>query len=298
MLFLLFSTLVFGQKTHQQILAQLQNPKPNSVLVVAHRSDWRNAPENSIDAMKRAIDMGVDIIELDVRKTKDGKLIVMHDLTLDRTSNGKGLISETVYDSISKLFLKDGMGFVRANKIPTLAEVMLFVKDKPVLVNLDKAYDCIPETYQVLVETGTVAQGLFKGSETVEVLNQKYPEIMSKINYMPMVWDITHNDKRKISSEPIPYTTNFLKKSNPVAFEVIFDNQNPPVFELIKIIRDAKKTVWINTLWDSICAGYTDEKAIENPEGNWGEMIKWGASVIQTDRPKELIEYLKSKKLH
>lgn len=298
MLFLLSSTLVFGQKTHQQILAQLKNPKPNSVLVVAHRSDWRNASENSIDAMKRAIAMGVDIIELDVRKTKDGKLIVMHDLTLDRTSNGKGLISETVYDSISKLFLRDGMGIVRANKIPTLAEVMLFVKDKPVLVNLDKAYDCIPETYQVLVETGTVAQGLFKGSEAVEVLNQKYPEIMSKINYMPMVWDITHDDKRKISSEPILYTTNFLKKSNPVAFEVIFDNQNSPVFELIKIIRDAKKTVWINTLWDTICAGYTDEKAMENPDANWGEMIKWGASVIQTDRPKELIEYLKSKKLH
>jgi glycerophosphoryl diester phosphodiesterase len=298
LLFLFFSTIIFGQKTSQQILNQLKNPKPNSVLVVAHRSDWRNAPENSIDAMKRAIEMGVDIIELDVRKTKDGKLIVMHDFTLDRTSNGKGLISETMYDSIAKLFLKDGIGIVRTNKIPTLAEAMLFVKDKPVLVNLDKAYDCIPETYKVLVETGTVDQGLFKGSETVEVLNERYPEIMPKIHYMPMVWDITHTDKRKISNEPIPYTQNFLKKSNPIAFEVIFDNQKPPVFELIKSIRDAKKTVWINTLWDSICAGYTDEKALENPDANWGEMIKWGANVIQTDRPKELIDYLSKRKMH
>lgn len=295
---MLYTSILFSQKTYQQILNQIKQPNSKTVLVAAHRSDWRNAPENSIEAMKRAIEMGVDIIELDVRKTKDGKLIVMHDNTLDRTSNGKGLISEIIYDSIAKLFLKDGIGITRNHKIPTLDEVMRFVKNKPVLINLDKAYDFIPETYQVLLETGTIDQGLFKGSETIEVLQQKYPEIMRKINYMPMVWDISHDDKRKISSEPIPYTINFIKKSNPVAFEVIFDNQKPAVFDLLKIIRDAKKTVWINTLWDSICAGYSDEKAIENPDANWGEMIKWGANVIQTDRPRELIEYLKNKKLH
>jgi glycerophosphoryl diester phosphodiesterase len=258
-------------------------------LVAAHRADWRNAPENSLNGIKRAIGMGVDIVEIDIRKTKDGKLIVMHDFTLDRTSTGKGLISETVYDSIAKLFLRDGANAKTKNKIPTLKEVMLLVKNKPVLVNLDKAWDYIPETYQVLIETGTVEQGLFKGYDPIELLKSKYPDIMTKINYMPMVHPM------KIEKEPLQFTKNFIKESRPVAFEV---TEGPPLFELIWIVQKAKVAVWINTLWDNICAGHSDDMALENPDANWGEMIKWGANVIQTDRPKELLDYLNSKKLH
>lgn len=62
----------------------------NSVLVVSHRADWRNAPENSLQAIQNCIDMGVDIIEIDLKKTKDGHLILMHDKKIDRTTTGKG----------------------------------------------------------------------------------------------------------------------------------------------------------------------------------------------------------------
>lgn len=59
-------------------------------MVVSHRGDWRNAPENSLQAFQNCIDMGVDMVELDLKKTKDGELILMHDGTLDRTTNGTG----------------------------------------------------------------------------------------------------------------------------------------------------------------------------------------------------------------
>lgn len=49
----------------------------NSVLVVAHRADWRNAPENSVQAIRNCIEMGVDMVEIDLKKTKDGHLIFM-----------------------------------------------------------------------------------------------------------------------------------------------------------------------------------------------------------------------------
>lgn len=73
-----------------EILSELSAPAKQSVLVVSHRGDWRNAPENSLQAFQNCIDMGVDMVELDLKKTKDGELILMHDNTLNRTTNGTG----------------------------------------------------------------------------------------------------------------------------------------------------------------------------------------------------------------
>ena len=61
----------------------------SSVLVVAHRGDWRYAPENSIAAIEHSIAVGVDVVELDLQLTKDSVLILMHDSSLDRTTTGK-----------------------------------------------------------------------------------------------------------------------------------------------------------------------------------------------------------------
>ena len=63
-------------------------------MVVAHRGDWRYAPENSIAAIEHSIDVGVDVVELDLQMTKDSVLIVMHDGTLNRTTTGKGKVNE------------------------------------------------------------------------------------------------------------------------------------------------------------------------------------------------------------
>jgi glycerophosphoryl diester phosphodiesterase len=64
------------------------------VLVAAHRGDWRDAPENSLRAFIDAADLGADIVELDLQKTKDGEIVILHDQTLDRTSKGKGSPSD------------------------------------------------------------------------------------------------------------------------------------------------------------------------------------------------------------
>ena len=63
-----------------------------NILVIAHRADWRSACENSILAIENAIEMGVDMIEIDLKKTSDNELILMHDHTLDRTTTGTGYV--------------------------------------------------------------------------------------------------------------------------------------------------------------------------------------------------------------
>jgi len=63
------------------------------VLVVGHRGFSGVAPENTVASFKKAMEIGVDMIELDVHLSKDGQVVVIHDDTLNRTTNGKGKVS-------------------------------------------------------------------------------------------------------------------------------------------------------------------------------------------------------------
>ena len=66
----------------EKILAEINDPNSKYVVVISHRGDWRNYPENSIPAIESIIRMGVDMMELDVKMTKDSVLVLMHDQTI------------------------------------------------------------------------------------------------------------------------------------------------------------------------------------------------------------------------
>lgn len=86
--------------TIDRLIVNLEDSENKEIIVVAHRGDWRHAPENSLQAIKNCIDMGVDMVEIDIRKTKDGQLVLMHDGTVDRTTNGKGRVSDLTLESL------------------------------------------------------------------------------------------------------------------------------------------------------------------------------------------------------
>ncbi len=75
-----------------RLRAALKNNRSGYVFVVAHRGDWRNAPENSVSAIKKAADMGADMVEIDIQRTKDSVFILMHDGSIDRMTNGKSFV--------------------------------------------------------------------------------------------------------------------------------------------------------------------------------------------------------------
>jgi len=99
------------------------------MLRIGHRGARAYAPENTIKSFEKAIEIGVDAVELDVRKTKDDELVVIHDADIKRTTNGKGLVSELTVKEI-KAFSSDG------EKIPTLDETLNFL-DKKVKVFIE-----------------------------------------------------------------------------------------------------------------------------------------------------------------
>lgn len=107
-------------------------------IVYAHRGASGYAPENTIAAFKKAVELGAGGIELDVQITTDGHVVVIHDTTVDRTSDGTGNVKEMTLAQIRSLDAGSWFSSEYAGeKIPTLEEVMEFLKDKDILLNIE-----------------------------------------------------------------------------------------------------------------------------------------------------------------
>lgn len=290
-------------KTSDEIVEWLKNPNDDYVAVVAHRGDWRNAPENSLQSIKNCIKIGVDIVEVDVRLTKDGKWILIHDNTLDRTTTGKGKVSDYTLEDIQGLNLKNGAGSKTTHKISTLDEVLHFIQGKPILINLDSKEWDLPTTFQLLKKTQTVNQVIFKWADPLPVMRERWGAYMDSILFMPMIYPIDYKYKERFKlyvnnniKSSYEFAQNYFEGFSPLAFEVIYDREDSPVFKSIDYIRKEKNVpVWVNSLWADLNAGHYDDIAINDPDAHWGWIIEHGANIIQTDRPYNLIEYLESK---
>lgn len=106
-------------------------------LVIAHRGGSSWAPENTIAAFAKSLDAHADGVELDIHRCKSGELIVIHDETLERTTNGKGYVKDKTLDELKKLTAGRWFGEEYAGeKLPVLDEVLKLVNGK-MIVNIE-----------------------------------------------------------------------------------------------------------------------------------------------------------------
>jgi len=99
-----------------------------NILKISHRGASAYEPENTLRAIKRALGYAVDMVEVDVRETRDGQIVVIHDETLERTTNGRGYVHQMSFSELRKLDAG------RGEKIPALQEVIDLVKGRVGLV--------------------------------------------------------------------------------------------------------------------------------------------------------------------
>lgn len=279
--------MLSAQEGVKTLVRELKDMKSEKVLVVAHRGDWRNAPENSLQAFKNCIDMGVDMIEIDLKKTKDNQLVIMHDETIDRTTDGKGKPSDYTLEEIRKFHLKNGLGRPTFHPIPTLEEVLNLAKGK-ILINIDKGYDYFKDVYALLVKTGTVNQVVIKSGYSYEKVKAENGEVLDKVIYMPIVNLDTPQAEALIDGYAV---------LRPVAVECCFNEVTPDVLRLLQKVKAGGSKIWLNSLWPSLNAGHDDDRAVELNEADesWGWLLEQGASLMQTDRPAALLDYLQTK---
>lgn len=287
---LLITICASAQNRAETIRQKLLTRDTTTVIVTAHRGDWRNFPENSIAAIVSAAEMGVDIVEIDIQQTKDGQLILMHDPTLDRTTTGKGKIADWTLDSIRTLRLKNGVGIKTKHKVPTLEEALLAAKGK-IMLNLDKADRYFDQVYDLLKKTGTTQQIVMKGTLSASKVKDFYGKYLQDVIYMPIINLDKPNAYKEIEI--------FLKDFQPVAFELLFTSDTNTLPLQLKNELKGKTLIWYNTLWDTMAGGHDDDLSIENIENGYGYLIhNLGAHIIQTDRPRYLLSYLRQHQLH
>lgn len=277
-------------RTLAERIRLLHDPQTRQILVVAHRGDWRNAPENSAKSLAYAIEAGADMVEIDLKKSKDGVLMLLHDPTLDRTTTGHGKPEDYTWAELQRLTLKNEHGGPSRQKIQTFEECMLQAKGK-VLVNIDKGYDYFREAYDVLVKTGTVDHAVIKSGKTYEEVKAENGDLLGgKLVYMPIV-----NLNRKDAGTVLE---SYRKNLRPVAYELNFSADSTLERSGYRQLTGSK--IWFNSLWANQNGGHDDELSVEeqHPEAGWGWLIERGATLIQTDRPRELVDFLRKKGLY
>src|SRR6266581_4838441 len=113
------------------VLCLAAQAQPRQVVAIAHRGDHLHHPENTLPAFEEAIRLGTDFIEVDVRTTADGKLVLSHDGKVDRRTNGQGDVAKMSFDEIRKLDagIKSGPQFA-GTKVPTFDEALDMARGK------------------------------------------------------------------------------------------------------------------------------------------------------------------------
>jgi len=273
----------------EKVVAALHDPSSKYVVVVAHRGDWRNYPENSIPAIESVIKMDVDIMELDLKMTKDSVLVLMHDGTLERMSTGRGPVSDYTLEELRRFNLKTAHGVERPGiKIPTLREALEVCKDR-IVVNVDQGYEYYDLVLEMTEELGMTDQVLIKGGKPLSEVKEKLASHQHNMMFMPVL-DVNSASQKALLED-------YIAPDEPqLAYEICFSTLDEDVRQTAKRITADGSKIWVNTIWGSLCGGYEDDLAFQNddPGEVYGPILDLGTSIIQTDRPEFIIKYLES----
>ncbi|HLK27151.1 MAG TPA: glycerophosphodiester phosphodiesterase family protein [Puia sp.] len=264
-LFLLFASAL---SIHAQT-APLPASK-HSFVVIAHRGDHVDVPENTIAAYENAIRHEVDYVEIDLRTTKDSVLVIMHDATVDRMTNGKGKISDFTFAELRKLSVIDRRkDSTQKYPIPTFEEVLNTCKNN-IHIYLDFKSASVQQSYDMIKKHGME-------KEVVVYINseEQYKQWRSLVPSMPVM--LSMPDSIKAADQLQSFLATY-------PLEILDGDYSDYTPELLKTASAAGKTVW-------------PDIQSTNEHLNWDKALELGFKGLQTDHPKALIDYLKKKKL-
>ena len=301
-----FTTMAVAATRTELIREKLASGDRNYVFVAMHRGDWRNYPENSRDAIRSAIALGADIVELDARMTKDGRFVLLHDESLDRTTDGHGKVSEHTFAEVKALHLKKGMGGKDAKvtdyPVMSLEEALELTRGK-ILVNIDKFTQHPREILEAVDRVGALKEVLVKSTLSVEDAKSLFGDYWTRVEsgellYMPVVqfcWG-----KEEHAAKILPGYVALEPRQTSMYEVCLKDETGLPNLDLVKN-APGRPRIWINTMWDVLAAGRGEaDRALPKgkvlrlvePDAVWGRALGWGATMIQSDYGAELLVYL------
>lgn len=231
-------------------------------VVVAHRGSHLEAPENSLDAYEQAIKDGCDFGEADLRMTKDGVIVLMHDGTVDRTTDGHGKVSDLTFAEIRALHFKKPR---RPNeRVPTFEELLDVCKGK-LKVYMD-----------------------IKAVRATDVLPLLAKHGMQK-DVIAYLYGPVHRAEWAKAAPSVPVISDLDSVKTPDQAEKLWRTSK---FQL----TDGDYQGDFVAKWHSLgVALVTDVQSPQEGPAYWQPLIDRGLDGFQTDHPAELVKYLKEK---
>ena len=263
------------QSNLDQILAKFHDASSAKVMIAAHRAENDKYPENTIAAIDYSAETGVDVVELDVRTTKDGKIVLFHDgSSLERMVGKEGTIRDYTYDELLKFNLKKKKSDDPAEyKIPLALEAFKHAHGK-LMVDIDIKDVSIKQLVDIVHAAKLEKQALFFDSDFA-VLDSVLL-LDSTLMVMPRARSL--EDVKKIIARYHP--------------PIIHIDPSFYTDEVVKTIKDAGARIWINAL------GKADIQAkIGLVDSAYTPLIEKGANVLQTDLPLIMNDFLVEKNL-
>lgn len=258
----------------------------NHVMIFAHRGNWRNSAENSIQAFQDCINANLDGIEVDLQMTKDSVLVIMHDDTIDRTTTGSGKVSDFTLNELKQFNLLNPIGVITRQKVPTFEEILQLAKDK-ILIQVDKWKPYSKQVVELAKKHNCERQIILRTTDKSGVSKKKYGNLFDNMILMPVLVCKGDIDNEKFD--------DFIKNYSSPVFSLSFTNENFPILNRIPELKQAGYRIWLNSLWDTFNAGHDDELAVVDPNNSYGWLLDKGANIIFSDNPMLLKEYLITK---
>lgn len=265
LIFFLILTSIVSIKA-QESKSVLPKPNHGNTYVVAHRGVHLEIPENTLAAYQKAIDLGCDFIEIDVRSTKDGKLISIHNSTVDSYVQGvSGKVNDFTLAELKALDIGSRIGLEwKHTRIPTIEEIFQLCQGR-IGIYLDLKEPLVEELI---------------------VLIKKYKMEADILWYIPRSYMDEIIKIKKLCAKCIPMPDPGKEKN----LRSLFEKVNPIV--IAPVMNDFSET-YVRT-----AHAYGVKVIVDEDKGNaeeWNWILNLGTDGIQTDNPMELIKYLKKR---
>ncbi|PXA87372.1 glycerophosphodiester phosphodiesterase [Nostoc sp. 3335mG] len=275
--------------------------EPRRPIVVAHRGchnaapshQLGEAPENSRRALEQCVSLGVDMMETDIRRTADGYLVIMHDATVDRTTNGRGKVSDLTLVQIRTLRLRQNEGnydhAATDQRVLTLDELLALAKGR-ITINLDVKEQIYSEVADAVHRAGMDDGVTIK---TVAGIGSQSLAAIPPFDRLPFIAILDNGKDQSILPR---IAEQQMATGHPVAFEL----PHMPASGLAAITAVTAPRgvpIFVNTLGDGFLSGLPADNspARERDEG-WAELLRDGVTFIQTDYPEALNAFLSQRR--